>query len=188
MRWSKGTVRRVRVGRYDARRGGSGAADTRAIADMDALPVRELEREGMVPGAFHAPRLVVADPDLLARLPPFHRVRADDRMRIGAAGRWIDHVEFQVEVPGSLIMVDHSIFRAFNKGALGMINVEGDENPTVFSGQLADDIYLPEGGAIQMMTEDAPAIAPAASPWASNTSPTPPRHSPANTGSSCVRK
>src|SRR5690554_2920270 len=30
-------------------------------------------------------------------------------------------VEFKVEVPVSLILVDHSIFRAFNKGALGML-------------------------------------------------------------------
>ena len=34
-------------------------------------------------------------------------------------------VEFRVDVPGTFILVDHSIFRAFNKGALGMINVEG---------------------------------------------------------------
>src|SRR5690606_34017871 len=32
-------------------------------------------------------------------------------------------VEFKVEVPGTFILVDHSIFRAFNKGALGMLNV-----------------------------------------------------------------
>src|SRR5690606_11324626 len=31
-------------------------------------------------------------------------------------------VEFKVDVPGSFILVDHSIFRAFNKGALGMLN------------------------------------------------------------------
>ncbi len=34
-------------------------------------------------------------------------------------------VEFKVDVPGTLIIVDHSIFRAFNKGALGMLKVEG---------------------------------------------------------------
>ncbi len=37
-------------------------------------------------------------------------------------------VEFKVDVPGTFILVDHSIFRAFNKGALGMLNVEGEEN------------------------------------------------------------
>lgn len=70
--------------------------------------------------------------------------------------------EFRGDVPGTFIMVDHSIFRAFNKGALGMINVEGPENARIFSGQLANEVYLPEGGAIQMMTEDAPVIPPAA--------------------------
>ncbi len=42
-------------------------------------------------------------------------------------------VEFRAEVPGNLIVVDHAIFRAFNKGALGMIKVAGKENPAVFS-------------------------------------------------------
>ena len=60
-------------------------------------------------------------------------------------------IEFKVDVPGSLILVDHSIFRAFNKGALGMINVEGEENEKIFSGQIREGIYLPEGGAVQEM-------------------------------------
>jgi nitrite reductase (NO-forming) len=62
-------------------------------------------------------------------------------------------VEFKVEVPSHLILVDHSIFRAFNKGALGMITVSGDENTTVFSGEIQSGIYNPEGGAIQRMPE-----------------------------------
>lgn len=60
-------------------------------------------------------------------------------------------VEFKVEVPGTLVLVDHSIFRAFNKGALGMINVEGEENHQIYSGRIMDGIYLPEGGTIQQM-------------------------------------
>ncbi len=60
-------------------------------------------------------------------------------------------IEFKVEVPGTFILVDHSIFRAFNKGALGMLKVQGDENEAVYSGELRDDIYLPEGGGIQKM-------------------------------------
>ena len=60
-------------------------------------------------------------------------------------------VEFKVEVPGTLILVDHSIFRAFNKGALGMLKVEGDENKKVYSGTIQEGIYLPEGGTIQNM-------------------------------------
>ncbi|MBD3653074.1 copper-containing nitrite reductase [Kangiella sp.] len=58
-------------------------------------------------------------------------------------------VEFTVDVPGNLILVDHSIFRAFNKGALGMLNVQGKEDKTIYSGKLDDRIYLPEGSAVQ---------------------------------------
>jgi nitrite reductase (NO-forming) len=42
-------------------------------------------------------------------------------------------VEFGVEKPGDLILVDHSIFRAFNKGALGMLHVSGEDNSKVFA-------------------------------------------------------
>jgi nitrite reductase (NO-forming) len=41
-------------------------------------------------------------------------------------------VEFRAEKPGNLVIVDHSIFRAFNKGALGMITVEGQDNPAIY--------------------------------------------------------
>ncbi|MCB0466733.1 MAG: nitrite reductase, copper-containing [Aequorivita sp.] len=60
-------------------------------------------------------------------------------------------VEFRVDVPGTFILVDHSIFRAFNKGALAMLKVEGEENKAIYSGEIRDGIYLPEGGAIQSM-------------------------------------
>jgi nitrite reductase (NO-forming) len=40
-------------------------------------------------------------------------------------------VEFGVEKPGTLVLVDHSIFRAFNKGALAMMTVAGD--PRVYA-------------------------------------------------------
>lgn len=60
-------------------------------------------------------------------------------------------VEFKVDVPGSYILVDHSIFRAFNKGALGVLNVEGEEDTKIYSGELMDNIYLPEGPGIQSM-------------------------------------
>ncbi len=50
--------------------------------------------------------------------------------------------EFKVEVPGTLIIVDHSIFRAFNKGALGMIKVDGEDNLPVYSGKEVDAVYL----------------------------------------------
>ena len=60
-------------------------------------------------------------------------------------------VDFKVETPGTFILVDHSIFRAFNKGALGMLKVEGKENKNIYSGTIQEGIYLPEGGTIQKM-------------------------------------
>jgi nitrite reductase (NO-forming) len=51
-------------------------------------------------------------------------------------------VEFKVEVPGTYVLVDHSLFRAFNKGALGMLKVEGAENQIVYSGKEVDAVYL----------------------------------------------
>lgn len=62
-------------------------------------------------------------------------------------------VEFKVEVPGTYILVDHAIFRAFNKGALGMLKVEGPDSPLVYSGKTDDTIYQPEGGAVQTMPQ-----------------------------------
>jgi nitrite reductase (NO-forming) len=51
-------------------------------------------------------------------------------------------VEFKVEVPGTFIIVEHSIFRALNKGALAMLNVQGPEEPAIYSGKQADNVYL----------------------------------------------
>src|SRR5262249_22716150 len=51
-------------------------------------------------------------------------------------------VEFKVEVPGTYVLVDHALFRAFNKGALGMLRVDGPENLLVYSGKEVDAVYL----------------------------------------------
>jgi nitrite reductase (NO-forming) len=51
-------------------------------------------------------------------------------------------VEFHTEVPGSYVMVDHSIFRAFNKGALAILKVDGPENKAIYSGKELDSVYL----------------------------------------------
>lgn len=51
-------------------------------------------------------------------------------------------VDFKVNVPGTYILVDHSIFRAFNKGAVGMMKVEGGENKDIYSGKQSDEVYL----------------------------------------------
>ncbi len=63
-------------------------------------------------------------------------------------------VDFKVDVPGTFILVDHAIFRAFNKGALGMLKVSGEENKRIYSGVVQEGIYNPEGGTIQTMPDD----------------------------------
>ena len=67
-------------------------------------------------------------------------------------------IEFKVDIPGSYTLVDHSIFRAFNKGALGQLKVEGDENPEIMTKKLSDTVYQPSGAAAS-----APAAASGAS-------------------------
>ncbi len=59
--------------------------------------------------------------------------------------------EFGVDFPGTYILVDHSIFRAFNKGALGMLKVTGPTDSSIYSGKQRDEVYLPEGAAIQTL-------------------------------------
>ncbi|MES2695783.1 MAG: copper-containing nitrite reductase [Verrucomicrobiota bacterium] len=51
-------------------------------------------------------------------------------------------VEFKVEVPGTFVLVDHSLSRAFNKGAIGMLKVTGPETPLIYSGKEVDEVYL----------------------------------------------
>jgi nitrite reductase (NO-forming) len=51
-------------------------------------------------------------------------------------------VDFVVDVPGTLVLVDHSLTRAFNKGALGMLKVSGPETPVVYSGKEVDEVYI----------------------------------------------
>ncbi|MCY3955324.1 MAG: copper-containing nitrite reductase [Nitrospira sp.] len=60
--------------------------------------------------------------------PPLENVQTT---LVPAAGSSI--AEFVVEVPGTYISVDHSIFR-IEKGALGLLKVEGKENPDVYKG------------------------------------------------------
>ena len=52
----------------------------------------------------------------------------------GAAG-----VEFKVEVPGTYLLVDHSIFRT-HKGAAGQLVVEGDPVPEIYESVKYDNI------------------------------------------------
>lgn len=61
--------------------------------------------------------------------------------------------EFKVDVPGSYVLVDHSIFRAFNKGALGMLKVAGAEDKEIYSGKEKDMVYMGEGSSVQSMPQ-----------------------------------
>lgn len=51
-------------------------------------------------------------------------------------------VDFKVEVPGTYILVDHALSRAFNKGALGMLKVSGETDRLIYSGKEIDAVYL----------------------------------------------
>ncbi|AKP12707.1 copper-containing nitrite reductase [Neisseria gonorrhoeae] len=72
-------------------------------------------------------------------------------------------VEFKVDIPGSYTLVDHSIFRAFNKGALGQLKVESAENPEIMTQKLSDTAYAGSGAASAPAASAPAASAPAAS-------------------------
>ena len=74
-------------------------------------------------------------------------------------------VEFKADIPGSYTLVDHSIFRAFNKGALGQLKVEGAENPEIMTKKLEDKAYAGSGAA------SAPAASAPAAPASSAAAP-----------------
>jgi|GEM_PF-4866 len=60
--------------------------------------------------------------------PPLRNVQTTT---IPAGGATI--VEFTVDVPGTYLLVDHSLTRSIDRGALGEIIVEGTANPNLFS-------------------------------------------------------
>ncbi|KQV60568.1 nitrite reductase, copper-containing [Pelomonas sp. Root1217] len=69
-------------------------------------------------------------------------------------------VDFKAKVPGSYVMVDHSIFRAFNKGALAILKIDGPEDKSIYSGKEVDSVYLgdraaPNLGAVTTATAAA---------------------------------
>ena len=72
-------------------------------------------------------------------------------------------IEFKVDIPGSFTIVDHSIFRAFNKGALGQLVVEGEDHPEVMTKRLSDEAYKGTGAAAGAASGASGASAPAAS-------------------------
>lgn len=50
-------------------------------------------------------------------------------------------IQFKVKVPGTYLLVDHSIFRAFYKGALGQLKVTGKPDSIIYSGKQKDELY-----------------------------------------------
>lgn len=69
---------------------------------------------------------------------------------------------FKARVPGSYVMVDHSIFRAFNKGALAILRIDGNDNKSIYSGKELDAVYLgdragPNLAAVTTATQSAAA-------------------------------
>ncbi|KAA2284838.1 copper-containing nitrite reductase [Arenimonas fontis] len=78
---------------------------------------------------------------------------------IPAGGAMI--ADFHLEVPGSYVLVDHSIFRAFNKGALGILQVDGPERPDIYSGKEVDHVYLGDKAASMAPVAEAAAAAAA---------------------------
>ncbi len=76
---------------------------------------------------------------------------------IPAGGAMI--ADFHLEVPGGYVLVDHSIFRAFNKGALGILQVAGPENKAIYSGKEVDSVYLGDKAVSQAPVREAAAAA-----------------------------
>lgn len=62
-------------------------------------------------------------------LPSQHNVQTTNVPPGGSA-----MVDFKVDVPGTFLLVDHAIFRAFNKGAIGQLKVVGPENEAIYRG------------------------------------------------------
>jgi nitrite reductase (NO-forming) len=87
---------------------------------------------------------------------PTHNVQTT---MIPAGGSAI--AEFKLTVPGTFILVDHSLTRAFNRGALAQLKVAGPENKLIYSGKTSDLVYLPEGSGARVADQPA-AVAPIA--------------------------
>ena len=70
-------------------------------------------------------------------------------------------VEFTARVPGEYTLVDHSMFRAFNKGAMGQLRVTGKDNDMIFSGRTNEEIFQPGTHLQQLLAKTAPVAADA---------------------------
>jgi len=70
--------------------------------------------------------------------------------------------EFKVEVPGTYSLVDHSLFRAFNQGAVGALKVSGPEDVFLYSGKQEETASASE--AVPAAKPDALVLAAAVTP------------------------
>ena len=73
-------------------------------------------------------------PEAVLLNPP---LRGSQTTLVPAGGGTV--VELIGQVPASLVLVDHALARAFDKGAIGQVIVEGDPNPEIF------EAFAPEG-------------------------------------------
>ena len=63
-------------------------------------------------------------------------------------------VELQGLVPSRVILVDHALVRTFYKGAIGFVDIAGDEQPEIFSaGTTRGDV--PTGGGVATAPNDS---------------------------------
>src|SRR5574341_1354734 len=67
-----------------------------------------------------------------------------DRVYNEGGSRYQENVQTTLIPAGGSTIVDHSIFRTFNKGALGMLKVDGPEDKLVYSGKEVDVDYISE--------------------------------------------
>ncbi len=110
---------------------------TGALAGSGALRASVGERirlyigvGGFVPSNFHVIGAVFdkvyPEGDIIS--PPLRNVQTTI---VPAGGSAV--VEFTVDVPGKYLLVDHSLTRSIDRGALGELIVEGPRNPELFS-------------------------------------------------------
>ncbi|MCC6846963.1 MAG: nitrite reductase, copper-containing [Deltaproteobacteria bacterium] len=65
-------------------------------------------------------------------------------------------VEFKLETNGTYLLVDHSLLRTFNKGALGMLKAEGEQVASIYSGKELDEIYLGDESVASALRQQHP--------------------------------
>ncbi|HLD67542.1 MAG TPA: copper-containing nitrite reductase [Pseudomonas sp.] len=66
-------------------------------------------------------------------------------------------VEFVPKVPGNLTLVDHSLTRAFNKGAVGLMAVSGPARPELYSKGVKTPLPVLAGAPAKVVAPAAPA-------------------------------